>query len=93
MTVNTKNRTTRYHSKEHHRSYGIQSWLCGKGFILAKGAKYRVDKDLYKELLKEFCLYDNPEFDFSKVKNMISYEKYVENRFHKFCTFVCNKFK
>lgn len=95
MIVSTKNRSTKYHSDKFHRSYGIQNWLCGKKFCLAPNAKYKVDKDQYKELLKEFIKYDNPSFDFGKLKHGIeSMENYVQGRFNKFCTFCVDvKFK
>lgn len=94
MIINTKNRSTKYHSKDFHKSYGIQSWLCSKGYCLSKVTKNKVDKVEYKNLLKEYILHDNPNFDFSKLKHGLeSMEKYVQNRFNKFATFTTNKFK
>lgn len=76
-----------------HISYGIQNWLCTKGYCLKGGAKYKVDPEVYEALLKEFCLFDNPDFDLSKVKNRRTYERYIDKRFVKFCSFAHKKFK
>lgn len=95
MAINTKRRSSRFDPPNFHTKYGIQNWLNKKGFIpLQKGSKYQVDDEEYKKLLKEFCLYDNPEFDFTKLKHgLASYESYVDKRFPKFCSFCTNKFK
>lgn len=86
-TNTMKNRPNRYSSDSQHRSYGIKSWLIGKGFCLHEDSKTKVDTDQYRELLKEFCLYDKPDFDLILVSHLGTYEQYVQNRFLKFCAF------
>lgn len=93
MIVSTKKRSSRYNKPKFHAAYGIQNWLCAKGYCLSGNVKYVVDKEQYKELLKAFCLHDNPQFDFSKVKKLETYESYVNNRFQKFCVFATKRFK
>lgn len=94
MIVDTKKRSTRYNSDKYHTAYGIQKWLCGKGFCLKEGAKYKVDKEEYKALLKAFIIHERPNFDFSKLKHGIeSMENIIQKDFSKFCTFTCNYMK
>jgi hypothetical protein len=90
--ISVKNRSTRYMPKHTHNSYGIQNWLCKKGFILSKETKHKVDSEKYYELLKEFCL-SIPEFDDNKIQKLGGYERFVQDRFPKFCHFVSKKFK
>jgi hypothetical protein len=91
MILSTKNKSTRFMPDQAHRAYGIQNWLCNRGYCLAPEAKYKVDKVMYKDLLKEFCN-SQEDFDLSKVKDLGSYENYVNNRFSKFCQFCDKKF-
>lgn len=92
MIVSTKGVSNRYQSDSFHRAYGIQKWLCDKGYILAEGSKYKVDKVMYKELLKLFCLDQKPDFDFSR-STMEKQEQFVTNRFPQFCQYCTKLFK
>jgi len=74
--------------QDQHNSYGIQQWLTSKGYCVFKGSRYKIDREKYLELLKNFCLEDNPLFDFSKAKHISNFESYVQNRFTKFCNYV-----
>lgn len=76
-----------------HRSYGIQNWLCGKGYCMDEGAKYKVNPQQYFDLLKEFCLKCRPDFKFGKGKELRSYEAFVDMHFFSFCSYVNKKFK
>lgn len=83
-----RTKTNKYLNESVHHSYGIQKWLVLKGYCLFKGTRWKVDAMKYEELLKSFCLHDNPEFRFSSVISIRTLETYVQNRFVKFCNYV-----
>jgi hypothetical protein len=91
MKVNLKKHTTKLDPLKYHRSYGIQNWLLSKGFCAS--SKFKIDEYLYTELLQDFILYDNPNFDFNKPINMDKYEKYIQDRWVNFCNFCVKKFR
>jgi hypothetical protein len=86
-----RNKPTRFHNDKIHRSFGIQNWLCKKGFILSN--KNAINGELYKGLLKDFCLFIKPDFDFSLVTGMETYESFCQSHWIEFCNFCINKFK
>lgn len=93
IAKNTKVASTRHHTQDYHNSYGIQNWLCRKGFCLAPGAKYKVDESQYQELLRAFVIHVNPEFDFSRAKGIKTLERIVQQRFPAFCSFAVRYFQ
>lgn len=84
--------TNKYNTQTKHNRYGIINWLVYKKFIV-NGTGRQVDKDKYRLLLNEFCLIDNPNFITPEGDTIIHLEKYIQNRFNKFCNFCINKFK
>lgn len=94
MVISTKKRPTRYNSEQYHIAFGIQNWLCQKGYCLTGNSKYVVDKTLYKNLLKDFILSERPDFDFSKMKRGLeTMERFAHNRFSKFRNYANNEYK
>lgn len=86
--INIKTRSTKFHSDNFHRSYGIQKWLCSKGLCINENANHKVNDTMYFDLLSEFYIKNNPE----KIKtNLKECEIYVQNNFQKFCHFAINK--
>lgn len=88
--ISTKNRSTYRMSEDAHRSYGIQNWLCSKGYCLPDGGKYKVDKSQYEALLWDFVKHKIPDF---KPRKGFKIERYIDRNFSEFCQFTNNKFK
>ncbi len=89
----TKKRSTRFHDKSYHKSYGIQNWLVTKRYCMREGAVWRVDPDQYRELIKEFCLTKKPNFKpLKKLGATKSYEAFIHSRFKDFTQFAGRKY-
>ena len=85
-----KQRTTKYDKSSKHNAFGIQKWLCSKGYCVKEGYKYVVDNVEYWKLLKEFykSLTGNDKYQ----KDVVP-ERFVQDNFKKFCVFCVNKYK
>ena len=87
---NTKRtKTTKYDKSFKHKSFGIQKWLCSKGFCLKENHKHIVDKEEYKQLLREFYTFIT---GLDKFKN-VEPEEFVQANFNKFCSFCVKRYK
>lgn len=87
---NTKRtKTTKYDKSFKHKSFGIQKWLCSKGYCLKENHKHIVDKEEYKTLLKDFVIF------VTKLENCkgIDPEQFVNDNFNKFCSFCVKRYK
>lgn len=90
MIINIQNFRPVSNRRKQNIAYGIQKWLLSKGYIHGK-SEFQVDREKYWALLKEFC--EKQEgFDPKLIKELETYESYVDKRFSKFCSFVTIKF-
>ena len=88
---NTKRtKTTKYDKSFKHKSFGIQKWLCSKGFCLKENHKHIVDSVEYWKLLKEFYKYLTGN---DKYQQGIVPERFVQANFNKFCSFCIKRYK